>query len=129
MVRHNCEAIVNFEQKSNFQFHLSSSVHVYIISIHVKLSNSLYHCLNYGFMRNKESCHFRTEDERWNWKFDFCSKLTIKRLHFWLKYGSQLDKRVWPQIEQTNRRYVKGSYFAVDDCFTIVSYHYSLMCR
>ena len=31
------------------------SCHVYLISIYVKLASSLYHCLNYGFMRNKES--------------------------------------------------------------------------
>ena len=29
--------------------------HVYLLSIYVKLANSLYHCLIYGFMRNKES--------------------------------------------------------------------------
>ena len=33
------------------------SCHVYLISIYVKLLNSLYHCLNYGLMRNRESCN------------------------------------------------------------------------
>ena len=37
----------------NFVDHLV--LHVYLIFINIKLANSLYHCLNYGFMRNKES--------------------------------------------------------------------------
>jgi hypothetical protein len=37
----------------NFVDHLVLGV--YLIFINIKLANSLYHCLNYGFMRNKES--------------------------------------------------------------------------
>ena len=37
------------------------------MSIYVKLANSLYHCLNYGFMRNKES---------WNLEKTYWRKLT-----------------------------------------------------
>ena len=37
----------------NFVDHLVLGV--YLIFINIRLANSLYHCLNYGFMRNKES--------------------------------------------------------------------------
>ena len=31
------------------------SCQLYLLSIYVKQANSMYHCFNYGFMRNKDS--------------------------------------------------------------------------